>query len=538
MGKGLCVFKKRVREPWRPRGAGDKVKLLFELFKDTKPLAHIVLRTMHIMRVRYLLILGVALSTGLIGSSAGAQVRSKNLSLTVGLYRDIKISKAPKHLTRDGTFKRVTRLQYNASTKMLRFIPKKPGVGTLLIKDKYTGKVFYQFTLNVKDINLKEIAKEMSHLLQDIEGIQIKILQNQVVVDGKILLPNEMSRIHSVVKRYQKYAISLVTLSPVAQVKIAQFMEKGIGNPEIHVRAINGKYFLEGMANSAAEKQQAQIIAEAYAPDRIVDEAAADKKILSRKTDFVINLIKVRKKRRPAQKAKIIQAVVHYVELHKDYTKGFRFQWTPGLGDGSKIDFRAGRGLSGALATISGTVSNLLPKLNWAKEHGHARILKSASVIVESGKKGVIESVSMVPYQTAIGQGQLSTSFKDVGLVTHVTPTATGQADNIRMQIQFNVSSLTGMTPSGPMIAKQKVSTMVTVASNQSAAIGGLISSSSGTEYNKLPQNASSNPLLSLYASKNFRKKQSQFVVFITPRLKTSASQGSDEIKRKFRLRH
>lgn len=483
--------------------------------------------------IKYLLI-SVML---LMGAPLGAQ-STKNLSLTVGLYRDVKVPKAPKNLTRDGTFKKVTRLQYNAKTKTLRFIPKKSGVGTLLIKDARTGQVFYQFTLNVKDINLQEIAKEMSHLLQDIEGIQIKILQNQVVVDGKILLPNEMSRIHSVVKRYQKHAISLVTLSPVAQVKIAQFMEKGIGNPEIHVRAINGKYFLEGMANSQAEKQQAQIIAEAYAPDRIVDEAAADKKILSRKTDFVINLIKIRRKRRPAQQAKIIQVVVHYVELHKDYTRGFRFQWTPGLGDGSKIDFRAGRGVSGALATLSGTISNLLPKLNWAKEHGKARILKSASLIVESGKKGTIASYSKVPYQIVTGAGQSNTAFENVGLSTVVTPRVTGQADNIQMDIRFNVSALTGMTSSGPMIAKQVVNTSVTVASNKSAAIGGLISSSSGTDYNKLPQNASDNPLISLYSSKNFRKKQSQFVVFITPALKTSASQGAEEVKKKFHLRH
>ena len=60
----------------------------------------------------------------LLGGYAGAKPQSKNLSLTVGLYRDVKIPKAPKNLTRDGTFKKVTRLQYNANKKVLRFIPK------------------------------------------------------------------------------------------------------------------------------------------------------------------------------------------------------------------------------------------------------------------------------------------------------------------------------------------------------------------------------------------------------------------------------
>jgi pilus assembly protein CpaC len=77
----------------------------------------------------------------------------------------------------------------------------------------------------------------------------------------------------------------------------------------------------------------------------------------------------------------------------------------------------------------------------------------------------------------------------------------------------------------------------VVVRSGQSAAIGGLISSDTSTGYNKLPANASTNPLISLYSSKDFRRNQSQFVVFVTPVIKASASAGSENIKRKFRLR-
>lgn len=66
--------------------------------------------------------------------------------------------------------------------------------------------------------------------------------------------------------------------------------------------------------------------------------------------------------------------------------------------------------------------------------------------------------------------------------------------------------------------------------------MGGLITNDSATNFNKLPANASANPLISLYASKDFRRNQSQFVVFVTPLIKSSASAGSDKIKRKFRL--
>ena len=75
------------------------------------------------------------------------------------------------------------------------------------------------------------------------------------------------------------------------------------------------------------------------------------------------------------------------------------------------------------------------------------------------------------------------------------------------------------------------------VRSGQSAAVGGLISSTTNTGYNKIPKGIK-NPIISLYASKEFSKNQSQFVVFITPIIKSSASQGADRIKRKFRIRN
>ena len=68
----------------------------------------------------------------------------------------------------------------------------------------------------------------------------------------------------------------------------------------------------------------------------------------------------------------------------------------------------------------------------------------------------------------------------------------------------------------------------------QSAAVGGLIRNEAATAYN--PPSGAKNPIISLYASKQFQKKQSQFVVFVTPVVKTSASAGAEQIKKKFRL--
>ena len=189
------------------------------------------------------------------------------------------------------------------------------------------------------------------------------------------------------------------------------------------------------------------------------------------------------------------------------------------------------------MATITGTISNLLPKLNWAKEHGHARVLQSSSLIVQDGNPGIINSISRLPYQIVNAEGQPSTNFEETGIRTNITPQILGaRSDSVQLKLNFAVKSLVSYTDAGPLTSSREIQTVIVVRSGASAAVGGLITNDSGTNYNKLPPNASRNPIISLYASKDFRRNQSQFVVFVTPIIKSSASAGSEKIKRKFRL--
>jgi pilus assembly protein CpaC len=454
------------------------------------------------------------------------------------VYHDEKLDEEfPANIELDGTFRKLTRIQWNPETKTLRFNPKSQGVGTLVIKHPKTGQVLGEYTIDVRKTDLHKVAREVQDLLQGIEGITVKIFNNKVIVDGQILLPTDMKRIHSVVKQYGAQATTFVTLSPIAQNKIATFIERKIGNPEIRVNAVNGKFILEGFANSKDESDKAEIVAKMYVPDVVVDEAVADKKVLERKVDVVINMINVRLPPE-GEPPKIVQMVVHYVELQKDYSKSFRFQFMPDIGDGSSLEFATGgRSPGGLTATITGTISNLLPKLNWAKQHGFARVLQSSSVTVEDGKQGVINSITRLPYQVVNGQGQPSTNFEETGIRTNITPQIMGaRSDSVKLAMNFAVKSLLSYSDQGPLTASREIQTVLHVRSGQSAAVGGLITNDSGTNFNKLPAGVSRNPLISLYASKDFRRNQSQFVVFVTPLIKSSASAGSDKIKRKFRL--
>ncbi|HEX7674712.1 MAG TPA: BON domain-containing protein [Bdellovibrio sp.] len=473
------------------------------------------------------------------GSSA---YRSRKfISLTLGIEHDEKLPPIPENVEFKGDFRRIVSAAYAKDLNTIRFTPKAEGFATLTIHDRKNGKIVAEYRIDIKKSKLDKVVREMRALLGDIEGINIKIVNNRVVVDGQILLPKDLARIYNVVQQFGDQASSLVTLSPLAQKKIAEFIMRDINNPEIEVRAVNDKIILQGWASSDDEKARAEIIAKTYLPD-IVIEAAEEKGVIKKRkpaNDGVINLIQV-KESAPKPPPKMIQLVVHYVELNKDYSKAFKFQFTPELGDNSQMTVSSG-GTStagGIVASITGTVSNLLPKLNWAKQHGHARILESTSLIVEDGKKGEIKQITNEPYAVIGQNGTQGTAFAEVGIVSTITPTLTGEkSGSVHMDMAFKVSSMIGSTSAGaPITSSNEMTSAIIVRDRQSAAVGGLIRNSSTTGYNR-PNGSYKNPIITLYASKEFSKDQSQFVVFVTPVVKTSASAGAEQIKKKFRLR-
>lgn len=465
--------------------------------------------------------------------------RQKMIPLYIGIEHHEKIPYLPADARFKGDFKKVTKVSINRETNTLLFQATREGVATLTIHDG-SGRMIYEFRLDVKKSNLTKVANEMKALLNDIEGITIKIVNNRVVVDGQVLLPRDMSRIISVVGQYgDQLASSLVTLSPLAQRKIAMAIQNDINNPEITVRAVNDKFILEGTAESQTDKDKYEAIAQMYVPDIVKEEGEINGKIVKIRKTFVLNLIQV-KAAPPKDPGKIIQLVVHYVELNKNYQKSFKFQFTPTLEDNSSIQFSQNSAAAGGgvVSQITGVVSNLLPKLNWAKSHGHARILQSSSLIVLDGQKGDLKNTTRIPYQSVNAQGQPVTQFEEAGFITSITPQIlNARSDSIRLTLDFAMKALLGLTDRGPMVSNSSMTTVIIVRSGQSAAVGGLITNETGTDYNKLPKNNATDPIISLFASKSFQRNQSQFVIFVTPIIKSSASQGAEKIKQKFRLR-
>ena len=482
----------------------------------------------------------IALTSSFFCSAAVSSVEA--LYLYVGIQQDYELPAELKGqaLNFAGPYSRLTSLTYNQAEGTVRFVPKRAGVGAINIKNK-AGKILKKLTVNVRVTNLRETATEIQSLLKTVDGISIKILNNRVVVDGEIIVPRDMRRIHEVVREYQGRATSLVTLSPLAQSKVARFIEKEINNPNITVRAVNMVFILEGFVNDPGEKSRAQDIAQLYIPDQITDRAVTEQKVKAFNRSPILNYIKVRKKQQDSRK-KLVQLTVHYVELNKDYADSFRFQWMPAIDDGTKVTvFSQGGSLAQLGGMIAGTISNFLPKLNWAKNFGFARILHSASVITEEGQQAQINAQKQVPYLSSMGQGQQGVATADVGIQLSLTPQIVGpRGDSIQLSgVNISVNNQVGAVAGNPILSNRSLTTSIHVQNGLSAVLGGIISNRMFQDYNKEPPNTvegKASPLFTFLASKSFSRSKSQFVVFITPMIKSSASSDVKRIKKKFKI--
>ena len=95
-----------------------------------------------------------------------------------------------------------------------------------------------------------------------------------------------------------------------------------------------------------------------------------------------------------------------------------------------------------------------------------------------------------------------------------------------------------------PLGTTNSIATHLVIKSKQSAVIGGVVQTSSATNYDKKPpggatstEDQNTSVLFNLLRSKDYTTEKSQFVIFVTPEIIESASAGTEAIRKKFRKR-
>jgi pilus assembly protein CpaC len=480
----------------------------------------------------------------------------RHLSLIAGIKHDEEILIPDIPLNIKGTIDALE-IRRIKGTDIFRIFPLKPGSGVTTIHNKKTGQILAEIRFDIRNQSIERTLREIKALLADIEGIEYKIVNGRIVLDGFVLLPKDLKRITQVIGQFQDYSQlsdppippigNLVSLSPIAKKKIVEYIAREINNPEITVTSVGDFIKLEGFVNSKAERDRIGDIAVLYLPDIVTDRVdnglsrsaeVKDRKGSANINDYIINLIQIREAEQKVEPApKMIQIVIHVVEYAERYLKSFDFQFSPSLTGLGEAQSQGQASAPGSISELASIVDNLLPKLNWARTHGYARLLDTASLLVQDkSDASLVRSINVSNGKTSVapqggqgGGGDVQTYTLSFG-VTKPTIKA-DRSELVEMAINVNSTAGNGQFAFGPSTT---VNTKVSVRSRQSAALAGIISKKTDNQFGG-PTGAGS--IITLNHGKRFTKASNNYVLFVTPIIKSSASAGVEQVKKKFRFK-
>ncbi|MBY0452712.1 MAG: type II and III secretion system protein, partial [Bdellovibrionaceae bacterium] len=416
----------------------------------------------------------------------------RQLNLIIGLNHDEELLIPDRETVIRG---RIDAMDINriAGTDYFRIFPKKAGSGIVTLNDKKTGQILVELRYDIRDDSIERTMREIQALLADVEGIEFKLINPpgapgappSILIDGYVLLPKDLIRIYQVIANYPGVK-SLVTLSPIARQKIAEFINREVNNPEVKVSAFGNLIKLEGQVNNDQERARIKSIVALYLPD-IVTEKAPDTgggsvQIIGRKNsgsvdDLIIDLMTVK----PAEDKvdpppKLIQIVAHFVKFNDSYQKAFNFKFSPVLSTQSGTTASANTGFDSTINLLS----NLLPKLQWARYHGYAKVLDTASILIQDKSEGrVFRNISLA--QTTVVNGAISTTAPLAGVSLAVKPTIKSERSGLVLLENLTVSVASG-SKTEPT-STTDVKTTISVRDRQSAAFAGIIKKSSDTNF-------------------------------------------------------
>ncbi len=385
-----------------------------------------------------------------------------------------------------------------------------------------------ELLINVITADLMLRAQELRGLLSDIEGIEVKIVGKQIVVDGQVFKSKDFGKISQLLASMDG-VVNLVAMSPRMKTILAEQMAQAIDRPNIAVHVGKNAFLLEGVVPNDEESQRAEKIAQAYAP-AIVNALVSAKS---------------QEKPKPYARPDIIEVNMTIMEVNKNALREFGIFWNPSITSTANGNFDHQSNftwfpghstMTETLAySLAGIITNFFPTMRRIYETGEGRALMQQTLVTRDGGKAEFFAGSEEPVPVAQGNGVITTEYKKVGMTLNISPSIDPQG-NIETMMDMESSTVAGQGTNGaPVIDKNTMATAVNVKRGVTIVLGGL----AGQRELKALANRNPNSAQPTLFQANYDKQRSadstEIVVFITPRVVEDVQTASREVEMKTR---
>ncbi|MCH9671606.1 MAG: type II and III secretion system protein family protein, partial [Gammaproteobacteria bacterium] len=324
----------------------------------------------------------------------------------------------------------------------------------------------------------------------------------------------------------EKNVIAVLNVNVTYDVELLrQRIKDSIRDSEIKVASVNGGIFLSGTVSSATSLQRALDIAEQVAPKAIT------------------NAISVRGTQQVLLEVRFIEASRNSSrELGIGVAgKGGGVSALTGAavtaaGGGPLFALASGNTPFGvAIAKIIGGGTPVSAIIQALEQRGLARVLAEPNLVAQSGQPAEFLAGGEFPFPVQSDKDTLSVEFKKFGVGLSFTPTVLGEG-LINLVIEPEVSQLdpTASVSVGgvriPGLSVRRARTTIELRDGQSFAMAGLLQAENYKNREQIPWIGQVPILGALLSSSAFRKKETELVIIVTPRLVRPKRPGPDGV--------
>ena len=179
------------------------------------------------------------------------------------------------------------------------------------------------------------------------------------------------------------------------------------------------------------------------------------------------------------------------------------------------------------VATNFGIIASVASRINFALQNGDAYEIANPKLSAKSGSKEPAEFLAggQIPIPLAIGFGQTSVIFKDFGIRLKFSPVADDR-NNVSLKIFTEISNIDpSLTVGGvPGFFTSRTQEEINLKDGETLVMSGLVDHSLSQNSNKIPGLGNIPILGYLFKSDDFRDNKSDLVFLVTPQVITANS--------------